>query len=200
MESEKEYSNNAFIEVAMNKMEKQDERMANIEALIKKQTDNTEINKLVAAIESLKEKACNTGISGKNIFSLNMQMEKLISQLNTIPDHKVLHHHHVPKIIWATAGLMIALCIVCIGWFYTSKKLDGFIASDTKYRALRLDTSHKFFQQYLDFVDSVYIINPDMRNVILQKEEEYEMNFKRMQKALELKEEAEKLEKAEVKK
>lgn len=194
MDSEKDYSNNTFIEVAMNKMEKQDERMANIEALILKQTHKAEINKLVAAVELLKERVDTVDISEKNITDLNTKMETFIRKLDTTPVQKVLHHHHIPKIIWAAAGLMIALCTICSGWFYTGKKLDGFIANDTKYRALRLDTSKKFLQQYLDFVDSVYIVNPDMRNVILQKEEEYEMNFKRMQKAMELKEEAKKLE------
>lgn len=201
MDSETNYSNNAFIEVAINKMEKQDQRMANIEALIQKQTDkNAEIKQLVAAVASLKERIDNGGISEKNIAALNTQMETFINKLDTTPVQKVLHHHHVPKIIWSTAGLMVALCIVCSGWFYTGKKLHSFIANDTKYRALRLDTSKKFLQQYLDYVDSVYIKNPDMRDVVIQKEQEYVINFNRMQKAWRLKEEAKRLEQAAGKK
>ena len=195
MDSETNYGSHAFMEVAIHKMEKQDKRMENIEAFIKKQTENNaEIKQLVAAIGSLKEDIHNTGLSEKKISALSMQIDRLLDRLNTASVQKVEHHHHVPKIIWATAILMITLCMVSTGWFYTGKKLSGFIANDTKYRAIRLDTAQKSLQQYLDYIDSAYIKNPNMRRAIIQKEKEYQTNFYRLQKALLLKEEAKKLE------
>jgi hypothetical protein len=195
MDSETNYGSHAFMEVAIHKMEKQDKRMENIEAFIKKQTENNaEIKQLVAAIGSLKEDIHNTGLSEKKISALSMQIDRLLDRLNTASVQKVEHHHHVPKIIWATAILMITLCMVSTGWFYTGKKLSGFIANDTKYRAIRLDTAQKSLQQYLDHIDSAYIKNPNMRRAIIQKEKEYQTNFYRLQKALLLKEEAKKLE------
>jgi hypothetical protein len=201
MDSETNYDNNAFMEVAINKMEKQDQRMNNIEVLIQKQiNNNAEIKQLATAVESLKQSIKDSSISDKSITALITQTDTLITKLNTTPVHKILHHHYVPKIVWATAALMITICIVCSGWYYTGKKLGSFIANDTKYRALRLDTSQRFLQQYLDYIDSVYNKNPDMRNVVIQKEKEFETNFYRMQKAMQLKEEAKRLERAAGKK
>jgi hypothetical protein len=104
-----------------------------------------------------------------------------------------MHHHHIPKLIWISAGLFIALCLVCT-------KLDGFIANDTKYRHLRLDTAHKSLQLYLDQLDSVYKAHPDFREKVLEREEEYRLNFERLRKAERLKKEAKNLEKAAGKK
>lgn len=68
------------------------------------------------------------------------------------------------------------------------------MANDTKYRQLRLDTAQKSLQIYLDQVDSLYIARPDMRKIVLEKEEEYQTNFERLQKAEQLKAEAKELE------
>lgn len=195
MDSETNCGSNAFMEVAINKIEKQDKRIENIEAFIKKQTENNaEVKQLVAAIGSLKEDVHNAGLSEKKMSALSTQIDALLDKLSSAPVQKVEHHHHVPKIIWATAILMVTLCTVCAGWFYTGRKLNSFMANDTKYRAIKLDTAHKSLQQYLDDIDSVYTKNPDMRSAVIQKEKEYQANFYRLQKALLLKEEAKKLE------
>ncbi|PVD50005.1 hypothetical protein DC498_22040 [Terrimonas sp.] len=196
MNSESENSSNAFVEVAINKMEKQDKKIQEIETLLQKQiAHNAEIKQLVNAIESLQEQLQQESIAEHKVSALNQQMDKLISKLNTAPIHEVVHHHHIPKIIWVIILLAVILCIVCAGWFYTGQKLDGFIANDTKYRALKLDTAIHPLQKYLDRLDSVYTVNPDLRENVLQKEQEYLDNFYRVQKALRLKEEARRLEK-----
>lgn len=195
MDSGTNYGSHAFMEVAIHKMEKQDRRMENIEAFIQRQIENNaKIKQLVTAIGSLKEDVHSAGLSEKKMSALSMQIDALVNKLNSAPVQKVEYHHHVPKIIWATAILMVTLCTVCAGWFNTGKKLDSFIANDTKYRAIKLDTADKSLQQYLDHIDSVYTKNPNMRKAVIQKEKEYQTNFYRMQKALLLKEEAKKLE------
>jgi hypothetical protein len=51
---------------------------------------------------------------------------------------KVLHHHHMPKLIWVSAALFIVLCLTFCGWYNTSQKLDWHTANDFKYRYLKL--------------------------------------------------------------
>lgn len=201
MDSETNYGSHAFMEVAIHKMEKQDRRMENVEAFIQRQIENNaEIKQLVTAIGSLKEDVHSAGLSEKKMSALSMQIDALVNKLNSAPVQKVEHHHHVSKIIWSIAILMVTLCTVCAGWFNTGKKLDSFIANDTKYRAIKLDTAQKSLQRYLDYIDSAYIKNPDMRKAVIQKEKEYQTNFYRLQKALRLKKEAKKLERGAGKK
>lgn len=196
MNSESENSSNAFAEVAINKMEKQDKKIQEIEKLLQKQiAHNAEIKQLVNAIESLQEQFQKETIAEHKVSALNEQIDKLTHRLATPPKQEVVHHHHVPRIIFGTMLLAVILCMVCAGWFYTALKLDGFIANDTKYRALKLDTAIHPLQTYLDRLDSVYAVNPDLRDNVLRKEQEYIDNFYRVQKALRLKEEARKLEK-----
>ncbi len=69
----------------------------------------------------------------------------------------------------------------------TESKLDRYIANDTKYRQLRLDTSIRSLQHYLDRIDSMYDARPDMRRDVLETEERNRENFKRLEKAEQLK-------------
>jgi len=196
MNSESENSSDAFVEVAINKMEKQDKKIQQIEALLQKQIEhNAEIKQMANTLEYVKDHLLKETVDENKISMLNLQMDKLISKLNTAPIHEVVHHHHIQKIIWGTILLAIILCMVCAGWFYSARKLDGFIANDTKYRALKLDTAIHPLQQYLERLDSIYAANADLRDNVLQKEQEYLDNFYRVQKALRLKEEARRLEK-----
>lgn len=196
MHSETSNSSNAFVEVVINKIEKQDKKIYEIEILLQKQiAQNAEIKQLVNAIESLQETLKKETIAEHKVSALNQQMDKLTRTLNTAPIHEVVHHHHVPRIIFGTILLAVILCLVCAGWFYNTRKLDGFIANDTKYRAMKLDTAIHPLQKYLDRLDSVYAVHPDLRDKVLKQEQEYLDNFYRVQKALRLKEEARKLEK-----
>ena len=190
-------ANEAFIEVALSKIEKQDKRMGKIEDLVATLTENnSEVKQLLQGIETLKSDIRSTSVPEGKIAALSVQIELLTRKLAAPPSSKVLHHHHVPKVIWATTLLIVVVCIVSAGWFYTGRKLNGFIENDTKYRALRLDTASKNLQDYLDRLDSVYDANPDMREQILQTENQYRANFYRLQRAIRLKEEARDLEKA----
>lgn len=78
----------------------------------------------------------------------------------------------------------------------TGSKLDSFMANDTKYRRLRLENTKRELQIYLDKIDSLYIARPDMRKIVFEKEEEYQINFEQLQKAERLKVEAKIIEKS----
>ena len=106
-----------------------------------------------------------------------------------------VHHHHIHKLIWITSGLFLAYSLVCSGWYNTGNKLDDYVANDTKYRYLRLDTAQKGLQLHLDHVDSLYNTQSDMRKTVLETQEEYLQNFERLSKAERLKAEAKDLEK-----
>lgn len=115
--------------------------------------------------------------------------------LETPAPVKILHQHHVPKLLWITAGLFLLLSLGLAGWYVQHKKLDGFIANDTKYRSMRLDTSNIRLQYYLDKLDSIYKTTPDLREKVIEKEERYKLNHDRRQRASRLRLEAEELDK-----
>lgn len=191
----------AFMEVTSRKLEGQDKKIAAIEEKMKDIPANVELlYKLLKSVEGLRSEI-KEGLSlPDKLVQFSNRLEITTNLLKQPATNKVMHHHHIPKLIWISAGLFIALCLVCSGWYITSTKLDSFVASDTKYRQLRLDTAHKSLQHYLDHLDSIYRIRPDMREKVLKTEEEHQLNFQRLQKAGRLKKEAESLEKAAGKK
>ena len=101
----------------------------------------------------------NHELSVEKMKELSITSDSSMSIYKLLLKNKIEHHHHVKKIIWITAGLFILLSLVCAGWYSTYKKLDGYIANDTKYRELRLNTANRGLQSYLDFTDSLYNVN-----------------------------------------
>ena len=142
----------------------------------------------------------NHELSVEKMKELSITSDSSMSIYKLLLKNKIEHHHHVQKIIWITAGLFIILSLVCAGWYSTYKKLDGYIANDTKYWELRLDTANRGLQSYLDFTDSLYNVNPVLRNIVLLKEENNRINYERLQRAKRLKAEAKDLENAAKKK
>jgi hypothetical protein len=61
---------------------------------------------------------------------------------------------------------------------------------------MRLDTTQRSLQIYLDRIDSLYDTHPDMRKVILKAEKQKRINFERLERARHLKAEAKALGKA----
>lgn len=187
----------AFMEVTSRKVELQDKKIAAIEEKIKGIPDNTQLlHNLLSSVEGLHSDIKGASLLPEKMEHFSTSMKSATDLLHNPVPNKVLHHHHIPKLIWITAALFIVPCLVCSGWYVTSGKLNGFIANDTKYREMRLDTSQRNLQQYLDQLDSLYNTVPDMRKKVLETEEEYRLNFERLQKAERLKTEAESLEKA----
>ncbi|MEP6725004.1 MAG: hypothetical protein ABJC98_04265 [Bacteroidota bacterium] len=150
-------------------------------------------------MEKIAVKVQDTSLPNNELRELLGQLEKnrLLLQ-NPIPQ-KIIHHHYVPKIIWIAAGLFVAVALVAAGWYMTACKLDGYIASDTKYRYLKLDTGNIYLQKLLYRVDSLSRNNASMRDAVVNKEEENQNNFELLQKASQMNAEAENL-KADAKK
>jgi hypothetical protein len=122
------------------------------------------------------------------ISERNNQLQKIAQET------KVIHHHHISKGIWAAIILFILLSLESAGWLSTVSKLDQYSENDTKYRFMRLDTSAKNLQIYLDSTDARYKSDPNMKNMVINLEDQYKKNMERLEKAEQLKQEAKDLE------
>ena len=105
---------------------------------------------------------------------------------------EVTHHHYVPKLIWISAGLFLAFCLVCSGWYHTGSKLSQYVANDTKYRYLKLN-GNKPLQQILFITDSLYGANAGMRDSVISREEENERKLQLLQQAADKQQEVDEL-------
>ena len=128
----------------------------------------------------------------KEIRQLSIDLNRATSILHQPLKNEVVNHHHVPKLVWITAGLFLILCLVCSGWYLTNSKLENYIASDTKYRYLKLDTDN-VLQKLLLITDSLYFQNPKMRDDVIEIEEDNNERTELQQEAEEKQKEADAL-------
>ncbi|WP_341838608.1 DUF2730 family protein [Chitinophaga pollutisoli] len=188
-------SNAAFMEAALKKIEAQDKKIADMAQQIGSIPDNRQdIQQLKTGMNELKAEIKNVRFPVREMQEFSKQLTIGVKLLREPATVKTLHH--IPKLAWVTAGLFLAFCFASTGWYITGQKLDGYIANDTKYRMLRLDTAHHSLQLSLDRADSLYQVDPDLRKSILETEEQRRVNFERLQKAERLKNEAKRLEEA----
>jgi hypothetical protein len=186
-------ASDVFMEVAVKKMELHDKKLADLEERLSNGPDHTKhIQQLIVSVEGLKT-TFNSGQLSNKVQELSARITIAISLLQKPVEKKVNHHHHVPKLIWVTAGLFIVLALVCSGWYTTSEKLNGFVANDTKFRKLKLDSANKRLQNELYLVDSLYRVNPDIREIVIKTEEENKRNLEMLQRARNMENEASEL-------
>jgi predicted RND superfamily exporter protein len=120
--------------------------------------------------------------------------ERNSQQQKNALETKVIHHHHISKGIWAAIILFILLSLESAGWLNTVNKLDKYSENDTKYRFMRLDTTAKKLQIYLDSTDARYKSDPNLLNIVVELEDQFQKNMERLEKAEKLKHEAKDLE------
>ncbi len=111
---------------------------------------------------------------------------------------EITHHHHAPKVLWATGILFLIVCLVSTGWYQTINKLDLYKASDTKYRYLKLG-AEKGLSEWLRIIDKREREDATLRDKVIAKEEENQAKLETLQKATEMEKEAREL-KQQVKK
>lgn len=151
-----------------------------------KNTIATGINKMQEAIQRF-------SFPDAKLHHLSNKLDKNMELLKNPIPQKIIHQHHVPQITWMAVGLLIALALVSAGWYMTASKLDGYIANDTKYRYLKLDTGHVILQRQFYQADSMLNANANLRDSVIRVEEQYRYNFELLQKASRMNAEAEKL-------
>ena len=95
------------------------------------------------------------------------------SELLKIPlTQKVIHEHHVPKLLYATVALFCICICLGMGWFQTGQLLDQYRNNDTKWRKLLLGakpTLTKIMQDVATAVDN----DPDKAREAVEKEENH---------------------------
>ncbi len=188
--------NAAFTEIAAHKIESQDKKIDEIGGQLKLIAENTAaVNKLITVIESKEVAVGKNTFANEKIIELSTKLENAILSFNQPRENIIRHHHHFPKITWATIGLFLLVCLLGSAWYMTNSKLDNYIAGDTKYRYLKLDSSRKPLQIFLLTIDSFYNANTEMRKTVLAQEEQNKLNFERLEQAALLKEQAKELEK-----
>jgi hypothetical protein len=129
------------------------------------------VNDIAKQINSVKDNIQKMSFPEKEIHQLSLGLNQAITIFQRPQKNEVVNHHHVPKLIWITAGLFIVLCLVCSGWYVTNDKLENFVANDTKYRYLKLN-SNPALQKLLSITDSMYDLIPGMRDSVMAIEEE----------------------------
>ena len=137
---------------------------------------------LQAQLSSVEKNIQKISFPEKEVRQLSFDLDRATSILQQPLKNEVVNHHHVPRLIWLTAGLLVILCIVCSGWYMTYNKLENYIASDTKYRYLKLDTD-KVLQRMFFITDSLYNLNPKMRDDVIKIEEENKQTTELQQQA-----------------
>jgi len=186
----------AFMEATTRKFADQDKIMGILEEKINRFPNNTEaLEKIQKSIDAIRTEAKAGHVPLEKFIYFSSQLDQAIGILKQPVKKEILHHHYIPKLLWISSGLFLILTLVCAGWYNTSSNLDQYIASDTKYRFLRLDTSKKDLQFWLDQVDTFYNTHSDMRSHILETETKYQQNMDRLIRAERLKNEAKDLEK-----
>jgi hypothetical protein len=144
------------------------------------------LNDIARQTNSIQDNIQKISFPEKELRQLSLSLNQAITIFQRPQKNEVVNHHHVPKLIWITAGLFIVLCLVCSGWYMTSDKLENFVANDTKYRYLKLN-SNPALQKLLSITDSMYHLIPGMRDSVVAIEEE-KMQSMELQKQAEEKE------------
>ncbi len=150
-------------------------------------------NTIATGINKMQEVIQRFSFPDTKFHQLSSKLDKNIQLLQNPVLQKIIHQHHVPKITWIAAGLLIALALVSAGWYMTTEKLNSYIANDTKYRYLKLDTGRVILRQQLYRADSLFNAKANFRDSVINTEEEYRSNFELLQKASRMSAEAENL-------
>ena len=186
-------TNAVFMDVVRKKIETQDKKITDIqEKMSNPAISPIEIDHIKKSLLEIKTGIQNINFPQKEMRELSANLTTGVRILKHPVENKVQHHHHVPKIIWIACGLFIIVCLLCVGWFGTAKSLEEYKEADTKYRFLKL-TDNKSLRQLLFLTDSLYRVDPGMRDSIIQKEHDNLERFKLQQRIQEKEKEVKQL-------
>lgn len=165
-------SSNTFMDIAAKKLETQDKRLALLEQKLDTPPNNEEnIIEIKSAITKIREDVKSIACQLKDLPILATRLSTFNTLLNNLSKNGILHHYHIPKLAWVTAGLFLVFSLTCTAWLMTYSKLQQYEASDTKYRYIRL-ISHTSVLTMLHQIDSLYNSDHAMRDSVNLWEEE----------------------------
>ncbi|MGN7721759.1 hypothetical protein [Chitinophaga sp. 22620] len=129
----------------------------------------TGLNCLAAELaKELKESTARSAKFQVDVHLLSREMTGLKHQLSLpVPHH---HRHHVPKLVWMSAGLFLVLAMVIMGWFSCWQRLADYRSSDTKLRYLWLQHDRTVLR-WVHVADSLELAGPDRLRDTVKKEE-----------------------------
>lgn len=175
------------------KVETQESKVGELETAIRKLSGSAEeIELLKREVGSMKEIAKGISFPIQEMRELSSSLKECRMQLTLPIEKNVQHHHHFPKVIWATIGLFLGLAAVCAGWYTTGTSLKEYKANDTKYRYLKVFGSNSLKEILFD-TDSLYRAEAGLRDRVIEKEEENQRIFELLQEAKNKETEAEEL-------
>lgn len=102
---------------------------------------------------------------------------------------EIIYDYHSRKAIYKAAALFLILCLMSAGWIVTASRQDMYKANDTKYRYLKLQ-DNEFLNIWLSLTDSLYLMDANLRNTVIAKEDQNKRNLEILQKALKMEKEA----------
>src|SRR5690348_13576564 len=100
MENINEELEQPFFDVMTNRVEKQDQKIMELDKKVSNIPDNSQaISGVIKGIDDVKSLLMSNRIPEKDISQLNANLNTAIGYLSRPVVNKVEHHHHVPKII-----------------------------------------------------------------------------------------------------
>jgi len=178
MSEEKQHPSAALLDTMIDKMQKQDQRLKaqeeksnqlenGMKIIPQHSKDIAEIKKDTEDIKSI-GKEQNTIMERLQTFFTALEITTHLLH-HPVPS-KVEHHHHLPKLTWIAAGMFLALCLVCSGWYITARTSEQYQANDIKYRRLKL-TADSASRRYLYKLDSLYLADPAKMEKYVKEQE-----------------------------
>lgn len=181
MENKNEELEQPFFDVMTNRVEKQDQKIMELEKKVSNIPDNSQaISGVIKGFDDVKSLIKSNRIPEKDINQLNANLNAAIGYLSQPVVNKVEHHHHVPKIIIISAILFIVVCLLIVGWFNTYQRLEQYKENDTKYRFLKVQHNIPLLN-LLSTTDSLYKVQSNMREQVIRREDSILDRFKRIQ-------------------
>ncbi len=174
-----------LLKTIVEKADAQEKKITEMQGTLKNVPGHSEeIRRVKTEVAELKTTVKNISFPIGAMQELSDRLAESARLLRHPVINKVLHHHHVPKIIWIAAGLFIILSLACLGWYMTADKLSEFKANDTKYRYLKLNNNQSL-QQLLHITDSLYRVDKNLRDSVQQREETIREQFELQQRIIE---------------
>lgn len=175
------------------KSDKQEKKIVEMEKTLKNvPAHSEEIRQVKTEVNQLKTAVTDISFPTQEMRELSRNLTLSVNLLRQPVINKIHHYHHVRIGIFIVVGLCISLIVTGYGWYATGNTLSEYKASDTKYRYLKVFGSNSL-KELLYNADSLYRVEPGMRDSVIQKEEGNRQVFELLQEAKRKEEEAKEL-------